>query len=69
MKIIGQNGSTHDVYTLKIKGTEIHGVLYNPAQHVLLGEYQTIERTREVYAEIVCVSWNKEADLYQMPVE
>jgi len=69
MKIIGQDGRTHDVYTLKMKGTEIHGVLYNPAQHVLLGKYPTRERTSDVYAEVVCISWNKEADLYRMPAE
>ena len=45
----------------------LQGKLYNPKMVVLLGSYETFIRACDVYSEIVCISWNKEANLYVMP--
>ena len=67
MKIVAQSKDTYDVYELELNNKEVRGKLYNPKMVVVLGSYETFKRACDVYSEIVCISWNKEANLYVMP--
>lgn len=64
MIIIGQNGKSYDVYSLEFKMNKIKcRDNSDRRKKIVLGEYESVERTGEVYREIMnCVD-----GYYEMP--
>lgn len=68
MKIIDQQGNTQEVFQLEQRNCELYGQpksIKKPM--ILLGKYNSLKRTIEVFSEAISVNSKHKNYVYKMP--